>query len=265
MQKFSFGGFFTKITIFVAVMALGIFLFFKFESFHTSFGDESELAIEQFFFNFNLIYAILAIFTIFAIWEKYNQVIAITNEEAACLMNILNLSRQIQNKTIREKVAERIQQYVISIKAALWEKKHAEHESAYFAFEKIFDLVEHMRAKDEKENMLFDHIIDQLKETARVRAEREALLEMRITAIQWVTLIVLPLGLVFIFFTVGGHMWLRLALLIFLMTVLLLLTFILGDLDQPIGGEWGISDKPYQTVLDNIRIYTEKGRGSKQE
>jgi len=240
------------------VVLIAVFLFYQYLDFHEFFDEHSEKIIDQFFFNFDLLYAIMAIFTIFAIWEKYNAVIEALSAEAAILRNILNLVWQVRDSSIKTKFTSMIEAYTKSIIDALWGGKTVKDEAEHFNFDRAFSVINQMKVEGEKDAILYDNLLDELREVTEARAKRKALLRERITALQWATLLLLPVGLQVAFLLVGGHTTLRLALFIVQTIVFTWLTIILYDLDEPIHGRWGVSNQSYVEILDEIRQHRQK-------
>jgi len=244
----------------LAVLAAICYIFYKTPHLPDFFGGEKEHLIDQFYINIGLLYGILAVYSVFVIWDKFNEVIEVMSEEASSLLDLIFLVRQIRDKPFVDSVSKRVYNYAAAVKHALWTGAPVEDSKVESTFEDLFSTFQKVDVKGEKDTLFLDHAMDELREVSSARAMRRALLDQKVTPIQWFILLFLPTCLLFIFFITEGDVMVRTILAGLMSLAFIIVTIIIADMDKPLGGEWGISPYMYQRVLSNIEAYEKKRR-----
>ncbi|MBI1970425.1 DUF4239 domain-containing protein [Candidatus Woesearchaeota archaeon] len=244
----------------LAILAAICYVFYKTSNLPEFFGGEKEHLIDQFYINIGLLYGILAVYSVFVIWEKFNEIIEVMSEEASSLLDLLFLVRQIRDKPFVDSVTKRVYNYATAVKHALWTGAPVEDSKVESTFEDLFATFQKAEVKGEKDTLFLDHAMDELREVSSARAMRRALLDQKVTPIQWFILIFLPVCLLFIFFITEGDALIRTILAGLMSLAFIVVTIIIADMDSPLGGEWGISPYMYQRVLSNIEAYEKRKR-----
>lgn len=249
-----------KLLLTVAVLAAISYIFYKTPHLPDFFGGEKEHLIDQFYINIGLLYGILAVYSVFVIWEKFNEIIQVMSEETSSLLDLLFLVRQVRDKAFVDQVTKRVYNYAAAVKHALWTGAPVEDSKVESTFEDMFATFQKTDVKSEKDTLFVDHALDELREVSSARAMRRGLLDQKVTPIQWFILLFLPICLLFIFFITEGEVLVRTILAGLMSLAFIVVTIIIADMDKPLGGEWGISPYMYQRVLNNIEAYEKKGR-----
>lgn len=249
-----------KLLATLGLIAAITYIFYKTHFIPDLLVGEKEHLIDQFYINIGLLYGILAVFSVFVIWEKFNELIVALNEETSSLLDVLFLARQLRDKSVTGLLTKKVYSYAAAVKHALWTGKPEEDSKVESTFEDMFSFLQKVEIKGEKDSLIVDHVADELREVSSARATRRALLEQKVTPIQWFILIFLPVCLLFIFFITEGAVVVRTVLAALMSVCFIVVTIIIADMDEPIGGEWGIPPKAYQRVLDNIEAYEKNKR-----
>lgn len=172
------------IVILVAfVLSLNVFRFF-------TFGQ-----LDIFMTVIGLAYGLIAAFTINNTWERYGKIRDAIAEETASLVDMYNILKGFSDKDFLEKVRKEIIYYCQFDIESEWGDGEADKKS-YSKFQDIFNLVMKSEVKTDKEEILFEKCIDELRDVSSSRTKQDVLSQTKLSKLQWILLLFLSLILV---------------------------------------------------------------------
>jgi len=202
---------------------------------------------------FGMIYAIVIGFGVFIASERYNGLVSAIEDETNALDNIMDLFLYIDNQDDVEKEIEgHFRTYVKHIKEDEWVTMQSGQYSDK-AKESIKDLmtsvngVQVTKPTDEIAlNALVEKTLDLTTyRTTRVSLSSQSLSKMLRWLLNFLS-VALLLGFLFLPF---GHIIIEVFMIVIVVVSIVLLHYVVDDLDGPFDGIWQVSNAPYDRVL----------------
>lgn len=201
-----------------------------------------------------VIYAVIAAFTIMHVWNEFNAMDSEIRKEAVHLRNLVLLADRTNQKSFGKKIKERILEYVSSNVDKYW-KKTASMEDNRRKFVQIMESIDEFTPRNEKEIVVLDNVIEELRETASTRSNITTLVNSKTPNIVWLLLVFLSFVLVTGISLMDFQSQLLSTMTITLITTAIaFVTLLVYDMDFPFqSGFWVISPQPYFEVEEFIK------------
>jgi hypothetical protein len=196
------------------------------------------------------IYAVVFAFVIYVIWGQFTDVETFMMRECKSLNELLRFSDFLDaeaGRSIRRAVGDYVQRVVKSEWAALAERRR--DKSAELAFSQLLDAVLHVARTSPDQDVVYQRLIDIVREAGEHRDERltKSLTQIPATLIHLVhTMAIALLLLVFVY--PFHHLATGMCCFLLLAIVLFLANLVMTDTDNPFQGVYNISPKPFSQL-----------------
>ncbi len=204
------------------------------------------------------LYGVLTAFTIFVVWNEFNETTTSISREANALTDLYRAAVYLDDPPALATFNEAICSYVTAVVEDEWDAMELGHESdsASAAFERIFQAVRRVRFDDERDEAAWSLIIRKFDEVSDARMRRLELATKRRPPLLRGLFYLLSFGLLAGFFMVGiRNDFLRFAITILPVVIVVLVDDIIADIDNPFGGQWAIEPRAFLDVplqIDNL-------------
>ncbi len=234
------------ITFGMIVVLISILVLYRFQDLSASFGAENPLTVQLFTLTVGFLLSIFYAFTFFTVRNKFNALVETVNRETATLASLVEHAAGIKDIQWKNRLLMATKAYTEAILEAIWRKKRMHEEKAFSALERLFHALRKTR------DVSSEHVTNVLAQLNETRTKRLALVQERITGPHWALLFFLSISLVLGFFVIPEDLRLRMVAVAFIVIALLIMLYIIADMDSPVGGEFTLSMQPYEEVLDRV-------------
>jgi Protein of unknown function (DUF4239) len=196
------------------------------------------------------IYAVMFAFVIYVIWGQFTDVENYTMRECKSLNELLRFSDfagQDAGRSIRRAVADYAPRVVKSEWVSLGERSR--DKAAEQAFSELMDAVLHISPATAEEGVVYQRLIDIVREAGEHRDERltKSLTQIPATLFHLVHTMAIAL-LVLVFFYPFHHWVAGLCCFALVAIILFLANLVMADLDNPFLGIYNVSPKPFSDL-----------------
>ena len=196
-----------------------------------------------------LIYGLIAAFTINNAWERFSKIRDAIAEETSSLLNVFYFAKNTTDKKTATLLRDKLISYSTDVPKIEW-KDYWKSEATHAKFREIEKLIAEMKIKTNKDIALYDHIANEMIEATSSRNEQLVLSQTRITNLQWLLNIFLSLVLVIgIAFLNWGNYLLSIFITTAMIIAILLILFVLHEIDAMKVGEQEVSIAPYYQLV----------------
>ncbi len=239
-------------TFLIVIISLGILLIFRF------FLDEQKFLIDAggisgFASMFGALYGIIAAFILYTVWSQFNNTSSYIDAEANALKQLYRLAFCLKNERVAKEIEEAIKNYTklvieVGFKAVAAGQRDPETSEA---FHQIFLKLRQIDINGEKDQLVYDRILEQFKELSDARTKR---LTESLTRLPKPLRTFLLLSSLAVILTFSFPIFQNLSVAIFVMAVLSgsigLLLQVIFDLDNPFDGYWNLTPKSFRRFLE---------------
>ena len=209
-----------------------------------------------------LIYGLIAAFSINNAWERFSKIRDAVAMEIDSLDSLNTLFSQISDKAKARKLKSVLLEYCKEVPKVEWHK-YWEAESVHQKFREIQKIVSETKIRTQKDLLLLDKAMDEMREAASARSQELILAQSRISKVQWLLNIflsvILILGLVFL--RIPNYN-LSVFVVATMIAAILLILVVVYDLDSMKVAEEEVSVEPY---LKLVRLLDPKSRISSRD
>lgn len=200
------------------------------------------------------IYAIVAAFVMFHVWNEFNALSDKMRKEAVSLRNVYLLSLRTKQKGFIKKLRDGIIDYTKSVIETYW-KDMAKMEENENKFVHLFRTIDELKVKNAKDAVLLDNIDEELRTASENRSDIISLAYSTTPNVLWALMVYLSVMLVFCFMILTFHSQLLATLVITMMAAAVaLITLVIYDMDYPFeAGFWMITPQPYFDLEGHIK------------
>lgn len=201
------------------------------------------------------LYGVLTAFTIFVVWSEFNDTTTSISSEANALTDLYRAAIYLEDPSSLAAFEVAIRDYVNAVVEDEWAAMARGHESevASAAFERIFQAVRRVRFDDERDEAAWSLIIRKFDEVSDARVRRLELATKRRPPLLRGLFYLTSFGLLAGFFMLGiRNDFLRVALTVLPIVIVVLVDDIITDIDNPFGGQWAIEPNAYLQVPQRI-------------
>ena len=224
--------------------------------FHTDLYLSDVGGLSTFIGAFATLFGLLSAFVVFEVWGQYNKTTLYVDKEAAGLERLYRLTLYFRDKKLTEKMEKAISKYANMIIDGKFNKlsQGVRNTENGLAFREISKVIQEIKFDDNHDEIIFDHIVSHYGDLSEMRTERinqslarlPSLLKMFLyiaSAFVVTCLAIMPFANVY--YSVFA---------VFCMTfVIVMIYFLIEDLDNPFVGNWNITPEPFERALKHIQ------------
>ena len=205
------------------------------------------------------LYGVLTAFTIFVVWNEFNETTTSISREANALIDLYRAAIYLEDPPALLTFDDSICTYVNAVVEEEWDAMERGHESdaASQAFERIFQAVRRVRFDDERDEAAWSLIIRKFDEVSDARMRRLELATKRRPPLLRGLFYLLSFGMLIGFFMLGIHnTFLSVSITVLPVVIVVMVDDIIADIDNPFGGQWAIEPHAFLEVpqhIDNLR------------
>ena len=200
------------------------------------------------------IYAIVAAFVMFHVWNEFNALSDKMRKETVSLRNIYLLGLRTKQKEFAKRLREGLLDYTKSVVETYW-KDMSKMEENENKFVHLFRTIDRLKVKNTKDAVLLDNIDEELRTASETRSDVISLAYSKTPNVLWALMIYLSALLVFCFMILTFQSQVLATLVITMMAAAVaLITLVIYDMDYPFeAGFWMITPQPYFDLEGHIR------------
>lgn len=198
------------------------------------------------------LYALIAAFMIFVVWDQFNRVQSAISHEAAALDDLLRLATFLSDRQAVAQVRGDVRDYVTAT-AGDEQRALAKRQTSRLSnerFSRLCATVRNIVPKCEKDEILYHQMVRCIERTGERRDERLAASATQIPATLWRLVLFVSCVLMAGILLLGLNSFVLSAAVAAAVagTIAFLLSMI-SDMDNPFTGAWNVSYGPMMTVL----------------
>ncbi|MBI2464773.1 DUF4239 domain-containing protein [Candidatus Shapirobacteria bacterium] len=240
---------------FLVSLVIAVISYFFRQSFHTDLYLSDVGGLSTFIGAFATLFGLLSAFVVFEVWGQYNKTALYVDKEASGLEQLYRLTLYFRDKKLNRVMASAITKYANMVIKGRFQKLGSgeRNNESGLAFREISGVIQGIKFDDDHDQIIFDHIVSHYGDLSDIRTERinqslarlPSLLKtfLYIASFFVVTcLVIMPFANVF--YSLFA---------VFCMTfVIVMIYFLIEDLDNPFVGNWNISPEPFKRALKHI-------------
>ncbi|MFZ2152441.1 MAG: DUF4239 domain-containing protein [Microgenomates group bacterium] len=239
--------------IFAVLVSFISYLFRNF--FHTDLYLSDVGGLSTFIGAFATLFGLLSAFVVFEVWGQYNKTSLYVDKEATGLERLYRLTLYFRDKKLTAKMGQAISKYANMVIDGKFKKlsEGVRNTENGLAFRDISRIIQDIKFDDNHDEIIFDHIVSHYGDLAEMRTERinqslarlPSLLKTFLyiaSAFVVTCLVIMPFASVY--YSLFA---------VFCMTfVIVMIYYLIEDLDNPFVGNWNITPEPFSRALKHI-------------
>lgn len=207
-----------------------------------------------------VLYSILAAFTIYVVWTRFNDAQDATASEANDLLDLFRFAVYLRDQGALEGLRASITEYCQAVCEDEWAAMTSGHpsHSASAKFERVFEAVNSVQFDDERDAHAWSEMIRKFEAISDARSKRLELATAKVPALLRGLLYMASLALVVGFFMLAiDNDFLAVAVTVATTAVVFLTIEVVEDLDDPFGGQWALTPEPFVQLPDRLASISE--------
>jgi len=207
---------------------------------------------------FGMIYAIVVGFGVFIASERFDALSSAVEEETNTLDNIMDLFMFVDNQDELEvKIEKDFRSYVECVKNDEWKtmQRGEYSEKAKQAIHELMNSVNSMKVTNPSDEVALSAMIERALSLTTWRTRRVSLASQHLSKmLRWLLNLLSVTLLVGFLLLPFGHIAIEVFMISIVVVSLVLLHYVVDDLDGPFDGIWQVSNAPYDRVLARKNI-----------
>lgn len=242
-------------SFFISVLVALISYYFR-QTFQTELYLSDVGGLSTFIGAFATLFGLLSAFVVFEVWGQYNKTTLYVDKEASGLERLYRLTLYFRDKKLNQSMSAAITKYANMIIKGKFQKlaQGVRNTENGLAFREISKVIQGIKFDDDHDQIIFDHIVTHYGDLSEMRTERinqslarlPSLLKtfLYIASFFVITcLVIMPFANVY--YSIFA---------VFCMTfVIVMIYFLIEDLDNPFVGNWNITPEPFERALKHIK------------
>jgi hypothetical protein len=240
----------------ISLLATLILLGLRFGVDTTRYFKADVSAVSAYVTALGTLYSILAAFTIYVVWNQFNDTQNAIDGEAKDLADLYRYVGYLNDRPAASGFRKAIEAYISAVVGDEWPKiarGQRESKPANVAFEAIYQEVSAIKFDDERDEAVWSMIIRKYEDVSDIPLKRLDLATSRIPVVLNLLLYAVSVGLVAGFFMLSIENDLLAIVTTFLTTVIVVMVLdTVSDIDNPFGGEFAITPTQFIAVGETL-------------
>ena len=210
--------------------------------------------LEVFFSLFGVLYAIIIGFAIYVVLDNYNQVKQCMGKEINELQDLRDYLMYVDDQDeVKEKILKDINAYVQSVISKEWPAMISCQDVDSDTPAEIYAIAQNIntiKTNNPSDSIALERLINSLSAVTTYRTERLVASIEKLPALLRHVIFILSLFIIMVFMLIPiTSVWLNMGLNALNSFGIVLIYFVIMDLDYPFGGVWSIRPNPYEKFL----------------
>lgn len=224
--------------------------------FHTDLYLSDVGGLSTFIGAFATLFGLLSAFVVFEVWGQYNKTVLYVDKEATGLERLFRLTLYFRDAKLTKKMSEAISKYANMVIKGRFQTlgQGSRNTDNGIAFRDISRVIREIKFDDNHDEIIFDHIIAHYGNLSEMRTERINQSLARLPTLLKTFLYIASLFVVTCLAIMPFANVYYSIFAVFCMTfVIVMIYFLIEDLDNPFVGNWNITPEPFERALKHIQ------------
>jgi hypothetical protein len=204
---------------------------------------------------FATLFGLLSAFVVFEVWGQYNKTTLYIDKEATGLERLYRLTLYFRDKKLTDKMGQAITKYANMVIKGKFQTLGGGQRNTEngIAFREISKVIRDIKFDDNHDEIIFDHIVSHYGDLSEIRTERINQSLARLPALLKTFLYIASFFVVTCLVIMPFANMYYSMFAVFAMTfVIVMIYFLIEDLDNPFIGNWNITPEPFERALKHI-------------
>jgi len=241
-------------SFFISLVVVAVSYFFR-QIFHTELYLSDVGGLSTFIGAFATLFGLLSAFVVFEVWGQYNKTTLYVDKEAAGLERLYRLTLYFRDDKLTEKMGQAIAKYANMVIAGKFQKlsEGKRNTENGLSFREISNVIREIKFDDNHDEIIFDHMVSHYGDMSDLRTERINQSLARLPKLLKMFLYIASFFVIFCLVIMPFSNMYYSMFAVFAMTfVIVMIYFLIEDLDNPFVGNWNITPEPFERALKHI-------------
>ena len=243
------------INSFLVSLLMAVISYVLRQTLHTDLYLSDVGGLSTFIGAFATLFGLLSAFVVFEVWGQYNKTTLYVDKEAAGLERLYRLTLYFRDAKLTEKMQQVITKYANMVIAGKFQKLglgERNNESG-LTFREMSEVIQGIKFDDDHDQIIFDHIVSHYGELTEMRTERINQSLARMPALLKTFLYIASFLVTFCLAVMPfANIYYSLFTVFAMSFVIVMIYFLIEDLDNPFVGNWNITPEPFERALKHI-------------
>ncbi len=246
--------FFLRIVVLILFSIVGLFVFRSIID--VSIFGEDLGSFGGFLQIIGTLYGIMAAFTVFVVWDRYNKIKEVAEQETDSLSELYALTTYLEDDQITTRMKNAIEGYAKAVIKRGWEKLYKGEKSnkASEVMNQIYEEIKNIKSERKRFPVIFGQMVEKFEDVSDLRTQRVTMSTERLPKSLKSLILFDSIALILAVFMLPiANFWLAIFVTLVTSGTVILTLNVIFDLDNPLApGEWSLTPESFENLIKEL-------------